>query len=72
MEDCIFCRIVKGEIPSFKVYEDDKVLAFEDINPQYIALTGYGDIKPVASNDLPTGRSRNRRVEIILKNQTYF
>lgn len=33
MDDCIFCKIVKGEIPSLKVYEDDKVLAFEDINP---------------------------------------
>ena len=33
MEDCIFCRIVKGEIPCFKVYEDEKALAFEDINP---------------------------------------
>ena len=33
MEDCIFCKIVKGEIPSFKVYEDDRVFAFEDINP---------------------------------------
>ena len=33
MEDCIFCKIIKGEIPSFKVYEDNKVLAFEDINP---------------------------------------
>ena len=33
MEDCIFCKIVKGEIPSFKVYEDDKVYAFGDINP---------------------------------------
>ncbi len=33
MEDCIFCKIIKGEIPSFKVYEDDKVYAFEDINP---------------------------------------
>ncbi len=33
MEDCIFCRIIKGEIPCFKVYEDQKVLAFEDINP---------------------------------------
>ena len=33
MEDCIFCKIIKGEIPSFKVYEDEKVLAFEDINP---------------------------------------
>ena len=33
MEDCIFCKIVKGELPSFKVYEDEKVFAFEDINP---------------------------------------
>lgn len=33
MENCIFCKIIKGEIPSFKVYEDEKVLAFEDINP---------------------------------------
>lgn len=33
MEDCIFCKIIKGEIPSTKVYEDDKVLAFKDINP---------------------------------------
>ena len=33
MEDCIFCKIIKGDIPSFKVYEDDRVFAFEDINP---------------------------------------
>ena len=33
MSDCIFCKIVKGEIPCFKVYEDERVLAFEDINP---------------------------------------
>ncbi len=33
MEDCIFCKIIKGEIPSFKIYEDDRVYAFEDINP---------------------------------------
>lgn len=33
MEDCIFCKIVRGEIPCFKVYEDERVLAFEDINP---------------------------------------
>jgi histidine triad (HIT) family protein len=31
--DCIFCKIVKGEIPSYKVYEDDKIMAFLDINP---------------------------------------
>ena len=33
MEDCIFCKIIKGEIPSTKVYEDENVLAFKDINP---------------------------------------
>ncbi len=33
MEDCIFCKIIKGEIPSFKVYEDEKVFACADINP---------------------------------------
>jgi histidine triad (HIT) family protein len=31
---CIFCKIVNGDIPSNKVYEDDKILAFRDINPQ--------------------------------------
>ena len=34
MENCLFCRILKGEIPSTKVYEDDQVLAFRDIAPQ--------------------------------------
>ena len=33
-EDCIFCKIVEGEIPCTKVYEDDVVMAFEDLNPQ--------------------------------------
>ncbi len=33
MSDCIFCKIVNGEIPSNKVYEDDKILAFKDLNP---------------------------------------
>lgn len=32
--DCLFCKIVAGEIPSTKVFEDDRVLAFRDINPQ--------------------------------------
>lgn len=33
MSECIFCKIVKGEIPSYKVWEDDNVLAFLDVNP---------------------------------------
>ena len=34
MENCLFCKIVDGVIPSAKVYEDEKILAFRDINPQ--------------------------------------
>ena len=34
MNDCLFCRIIAGEIPSAKVYEDETVFAFRDINPQ--------------------------------------
>ena len=33
MSDCLFCKIARGEIPCRKVYEDDEVLAFHDINP---------------------------------------
>ena len=33
MEDCLFCKIIKGEIPSEKVYEDEDILAFKDIEP---------------------------------------
>ncbi|MDA8792272.1 histidine triad nucleotide-binding protein [Bacteriovoracaceae bacterium] len=33
MDDCLFCKILKGEIPSEKIYEDDKVYAFKDIAP---------------------------------------
>ena len=34
MENCMFCKIIRGEIPSTKVYEDDTILAFRDIAPQ--------------------------------------
>ena len=34
MNDCLFCKIAAGEIPSTKVYEDETTLAFRDINPQ--------------------------------------
>ncbi|MDR3113357.1 MAG: histidine triad nucleotide-binding protein [Endomicrobium sp.] len=33
-ENCLFCKIIAGEIPSSKVYEDDGIFAFKDINPQ--------------------------------------
>lgn len=34
MEDCLFCKIIKGDIPSSKVYEDEFVYGFKDINPE--------------------------------------
>ena len=34
MPDCLFCKIIKGEIPGKKEYEDDAIFAFHDINPQ--------------------------------------
>ncbi|MFZ0240196.1 MAG: HIT family protein [Desulfobacterales bacterium] len=33
MENCIFCKIIRGEIPCFKIFEDEKVLSFADVNP---------------------------------------
>lgn len=33
-DDCLFCKIIRGEIPSAKVYEDDKMLVFKDIEPK--------------------------------------
>jgi len=34
MADCLFCRIIRSEVPSKKVYEDEHIFAFEDLNPQ--------------------------------------
>ena len=34
MKDCLFCKIIAGEIPCSKVFENDKMFAFRDINPQ--------------------------------------
>ena len=34
MSDCLFCKIIAGSIPSTKVYEDESIYAFRDINPQ--------------------------------------
>lgn len=56
--DCIFCKIVKGEIPCYKVYENEKVLAFLDIYPAnyghilVIPKEHYNNILDVDENDL--------------------
>lgn len=54
MSDCIFCKIAAGEIPSNKAYEDDKVLAFYDLDPQaptHILVIPKEHIKSAAEID---------------------
>ena len=43
--NCIFCKIIKGEIPCIKVYEDNKILAFLDINPEQKCLENIFHLK---------------------------
>ncbi|MBR6439825.1 MAG: histidine triad nucleotide-binding protein [Aeriscardovia sp.] len=56
-KDCVFCKIAAGEIPSQKVYEDDRVLAFKDLHPMakvhvlVIPKKHYRDVGEVASAD---------------------
>lgn len=57
MSDCLFCKIVAGQIPSTKVYEDDTVLAFRDIAPQapthilVIPKTHIGSVAEVSAEN---------------------
>ena len=56
--DCLFCKIINGEIPCYKVYEDDIVLAFLDVNPDSLGHTliipkkHYQDLMDIDSNTL--------------------
>lgn len=55
--DCLFCRIIAGEIPSAKVYEDDTTYAFNDINPKtkvhvlVVPKRHYRDVAELAEAD---------------------
>ena len=57
MKDCIFCKIIAGEIPSAKAYEDDDILIIADINPQaakhYLMMPKkhYSDITDMGAAD---------------------
>ena len=58
MNDCIFCKIINGDIPSKKVYEDENVFAFMDINPKVnghtllIPKKHISDFNELSSDDL--------------------
>ena len=53
--DCIFCKIVEGAIPSTKVYEDEKILAFRDINPEAPVHVLVIPKEHIASADMISG-----------------
>src|SRR5919204_1285805 len=56
MSDCLFCRIIKGEIPATIVYRDDRVVAFNDVNPQAPTHVLLVPTRHIASlNDLAPG-----------------
>ena len=59
MNDCLFCKIIAGDIPSNKVYEDDTILAFRDIAPQapvhilVIPKTHLASVQAVTAENAP-------------------
>lgn len=63
MDDCIFCKIVRGEIPAHLIYEDDDFLAFLDIHPQ---SPGHAQVIPKKHYrwvwDLPAGRQASPNI----------
>ncbi|MFA5155618.1 MAG: HIT family protein [Patescibacteria group bacterium] len=72
---CIFCQIVKGEIPSYKVYEDDKFLAFLDIYPVspghtlVITKEHYQNLEAVPETELAELAIRIKRIGKLLKDK---
>lgn len=73
MTDCLFCKIANGEIPSMKVYEDDVVLAFLDINPDsdghtlIIPKKHYTDINDIDEDVLAHIYKVSKKIMSMLK-----
>lgn len=68
--DCLFCKIINGEIPSSKVYEDDTVFAFRDIEPQaptHILIIPKQHIKSAAEIDESNGAVISHIFEVAAK-----
>ncbi len=70
MSDCLFCKIIAGDIPSTKVYEDESVLAFRDIAPQaptHILVIPKAHIASVAEIDEENSSVVSHIFEVIAK-----
>jgi histidine triad (HIT) family protein len=76
MTGCIFCKIVRGEIPSFKVYEDDSTLAFLDINPVHpghtlvIPKKHAGNIFEISASKWALVQETVRKIAIAIEKAT--
>jgi len=73
MENCIFCKIAKGEIPSAKIYEDEKVFAFLELNPLaeghtlLIPKKHFQDIFDIDQGDLESLAAAAKKIALKLK-----
>ena len=67
MSDCLFCKLIAGEIPSNKVYEDDEILAFNDVAPQAPVHFLIVPKKHMASLDDTTDEDAALLAHIMLK-----
>lgn len=66
--DCLFCKIIAGEIPCNKVYEDDRVFAFRDINPQapvHVLLVPKKHMKNILECDGETSAALLNAVKVV-------
>ena len=70
--DCLFCKIIAGEIPSNKVYEDDKVFAFRDIAPQapvHVLIVPKKHMRNVLECDAETAAALTNAIGIIARQE---
>ena len=78
MEDCIFCKIIRGEIPSAKILESDSVLAFLDINPVskghtlVIPKTHYGTFPEIPVGVLAVLGEALQKIGMAVKSKLNF
>ena len=72
MENCLFCRFIAGEIPGDKVYEDDHVYAFRDINPQapvHVLIVPKKHLSNILECDAETAAALTDAIRAIAKQE---
>ena len=70
--DCLFCKIIAGEIPGNKGYEDDKVYAFRDINPQapvHVLIVPKKHMANILECDAETAEALTNAIRVIAKQE---